>query len=109
MRNTKSNDNEEFDREELGKVIQKARKELGLSQKEFADQLHVSDKTISSYEVGRALPGFDVLKKMGKVLNKPITYFDVEFTSDSVDLQIKLLTIEKELLEIKEILNKQKK
>ncbi len=109
MRNTKSNENEGFSKKELGKVIQRARKEIGLSQKEFADQLHISDKTISSYEVGRALPGFDVLKKMGKVLNKPITYFDADHTSDSVDLQIKLLTIERELLEIKALLKKQGK
>ena len=80
-----------------------------MSQKDFAQQLHVSDKTISSYEVGRALPGFDVLKKMTKVLNKPITYFDVDYTSDSVDLQIKLHIIERELLEIKQLLQKRKK
>lgn len=109
MRNRKSTDNAEFSKKDLGKAIQKARKELGMSQKDFAQQLHVSDKTISSYEVGRALPGFDVLKKMTKVLNKPITYFDVDYTSDSVDLQIKLHIIERELLEIKQLLQKRKK
>lgn len=104
-----STDNKSDDKEKLGKAIQKARKQIGLSQKEFADHLHVSDKTISSYEVGRAMPGFDVLKKMSRVLNKPISYFDSDETSDDLDLQIKLMIIEKELLEIKQLLSKKKK
>lgn len=99
-RNTKTNTMK------LGSAIRKARKEIGLSQKDFAQQLRVSDKTISSYEVGRASPGFETLKKMGKIVNKPLAYFDVDGASDDIDLQIKLSTIERELLEIKKLLLK---
>lgn len=90
----------------LGRAIREARRDIGLSQKELAEQLRVSDKTISSYEVDRATPGFDTLKAMSRIVNKPLSYFDVDTTSDDIDLQIKLSTIERELLEIKKLLMK---
>jgi len=90
----------------LGEAIKKARKEMGLSQREFADYLQISDKAVSSYEVGRATPNFDMLRKIGRVVHKPITYFDDDYDEDDIDLQIKLKTIERELLEIKKILRK---
>jgi len=92
----------------LGKTIKKARREVGLSQKEFADILHVSDKTVSSYEVGRATPSFDTIKKISRIVHKPITYFDEEASGDDLDLQIKIKVIEKELLEIKKLLKNRK-
>jgi transcriptional regulator with XRE-family HTH domain len=90
----------------LGQAIREARKEIGMSQKDLAKQLRVSDKTISSYEVGRASPGFGTLTKMSRIVNKPISYFDTDAASDDIDLQIKLRTIERELLEIKKLLSK---
>src|SRR3989338_9653321 len=88
----------------LGNIIKKARKEVGLSQKEFGDLLHVSDKTVSSYEVGRAVPSFDTIKKISRIVHKPITYFDETESNDDLDLQIKISTIEREMLEIKQLL-----
>lgn len=90
----------------LGSAIRDARKEVGLSQKELAHQLRVSDKTISSYEVDRATPAFDTLRHLSRIVNKPLSYFDIDSTSDDLDLQIKLSTIERELLEIKKLLSK---
>lgn len=98
--------NKKITQKSLGQAIRSARKEIGMSQKDFAEQLRVSDKTISSYEVDRASPSFNTLKKMGDVLNKPLSYFDVDATSDDIDLEIKLRVIEKELLEIKKLLKK---
>ena len=95
--------------QKLGKAIRMARKEVGLSQKELADSLHVSDKAISSYEVGRATPGFHTLQDLSRVVNKPISYFDDSAQSQDLDLQIKLRIIEKELLEIKKLLSKRQK
>jgi repressor LexA len=91
----------------VGETIKKARKEIGLSQKEFAQVLHVSDKTVSSYEVGRALPSFEMMKKISKSLHKPITYFDDDAPED-LDLQLRLNTIERELLEIKKLLKQRR-
>lgn len=90
----------------LGKVIRDARKEIGMSQKDFAKQLRISDKTVSSYEVGRATPGFETLKKISSVVNKPLSYFDTDAPREDIDLEIKLRSIEKELLEIKKLLQK---
>ncbi len=92
----------------VGGRIKKARKELGISQKQLARRLRLSDKAISSYEVGRTTPSFDTIKKISKVVHKPITYFDEDTNSNDLDLQIKIKTVEKELLEIKRLLKKKK-
>ena len=92
----------------VGGRIKKARKELGISQKQLARYLRLSDKAISSYEVGRTTPSFATIKKIGKVVHKPITYFDEDSNPNGLDLQIKIKTVEKELLEIKRLLKKKK-
>lgn len=90
----------------IGRRIKKSRKSLGLSQKDLARTLKVSDKTVSSYEVGRTIPSFETITKIGKIVHKPITYFEEGADSTDLDFQIKLKTIEKELLEIKKLLKK---
>jgi len=92
----------------VGDKIRKARKEMGFSQKELARHLRLSDKAVSSYEVGRTTPSFETIKKIGKIVHKPITYFDKDSDPKDLDLQIKIKTIEKELLEIKRLLKKRK-
>lgn len=94
------------DKTPINLAIRKARKEVGLSQKDFAEALKVSDKTISSYEVGRIKPSFDMVKKISLIVHKPLSYFDSNNENDDIDLQTKLRIIERELLEIKKILNK---
>ncbi len=95
----------------IGQIIKNARKEAGLSQREFAKALHVSDKTVSSYEVGRITPKFETIKQMSRVVDKPITYFDNDsgHTMDESELESNLKKIEMELIEIKKILQKRKK
>lgn len=92
----------------LAQKIKKARKEAGFSQKELANLLKLSDKAVSSYEVGRALPGLPTLKELSKITYKPITYFmnDGETTEETI--QCKIQFIEKELAEIKALLKKKK-
>ena len=92
----------------VGGRIKKARKELGFSQKQLARRLRLSDKAISSYEVGRTTPSFATIKKISRVVHKPITYFDEDSNLNDLDLQIKIKTVEKELLEIKKLLKKKK-
>ncbi len=92
----------------VGNRIKKARKEIGISQKQLAGYLRVSDKAVSSYEVGRTTPSFETIKKIGKIVHKPIAYFDKDSGINDLDLQIKIKTIEKELLEIKKLLKKRK-
>lgn len=90
----------------IGNQIRKARKEIGLSQKQLGHALKLSDKAVSSYEIGRSVPSFRVLRKISKVVYKPISYFDEETGNEDMDLAIKISTIEKELAEIKALLKK---
>lgn len=41
-----------MDKKEIGRKISALRKEKGMTQKELAEKLHVSDKTVSKWETG---------------------------------------------------------
>jgi transcriptional regulator with XRE-family HTH domain len=88
----------------IGARIKHARLEEGLSQKELAKKVQLSDKAISSYEVDRAEPSYDMLKKIGKAINRPVRYFLDEASQEEVDLKTKLAKIEQELAEVKKLL-----
>ena len=45
----------------LGSFLQQLRKENQLTQKELASQLHVTDKAVSKWELGDAVPDTDKL------------------------------------------------
>ena len=45
-----------MDQVKIGKFIAALRKEKGLTQKELADSLSISDKTVSKWERGGGLP-----------------------------------------------------
>lgn len=50
-----------MDNETLGIYIARARKAKGLTQKELAERLHVTDKAVSKWETGRGYPDIKVL------------------------------------------------
>lgn len=89
----------------LGNKIRIARKSIGMSQKDLARFLKVTDKAVSSYEVGRTSPSLTVLKKISTIVHKPLVYFDDEATLTREELYTKLQEIEKELKEVKRLLN----
>jgi transcriptional regulator with XRE-family HTH domain len=88
----------------LADRIRRARKEAGFSQDELGEILGVSDKTISAYEVGRAVPPFFNLMKLAKLTQKPISYFSDESPETQLEIEDRLQIIEKLLMEIKELL-----
>ena len=49
-----------------GKKIAELRKEKGLTQKEFAEILHVTDKAVSKWERGLNFPELFTLEKLHK-------------------------------------------
>jgi transcriptional regulator with XRE-family HTH domain len=57
--------------EELGKAIQKKRKEKKISQKVFAEMLGKSERTIQKYESGEIAIKVDVLKQIANELDVP--------------------------------------
>lgn len=60
---------------EVGAKIAAKRKEAGWTQREFAEKLHVSDKSVSKWECGRSVPDVFMLKKIADLLGVKIDYF----------------------------------
>ena len=56
-----------------GQLIAARRRELGLSQTELAEQLHVTDKAVSRWETGRGMPAVDSLKPLAEVLGLSVS------------------------------------
>lgn len=53
----------------IGKFISQKRKEKNLTQKQLAEQLGVSDKTISKWECGKCMPDYGVVKPLCQELD----------------------------------------
>ncbi|EKT61715.1 helix-turn-helix domain-containing protein [Providencia alcalifaciens] len=64
------------------KRLKEARKAAGLSQGKLLELLEIeginNSSRLSSYEVGRNEPSFEVIKKIAKVLDYPAEYFYAE-------------------------------
>ena len=56
--------------ENTGSFIAGLRKEQGLTQKQLADRLLVSDKAISRWETGHGMPDLDNLEALAGVLER---------------------------------------
>lgn len=52
----------------LGNKIQKLRKELGITQEEFAERLNISRTHIGHIEQGRKSPSMKLMEKIAKTL-----------------------------------------
>lgn len=57
-----------MDKEKIGCFISTLRKEKGMTQKELADKLHVSDRTISKWERGAGLPDASLMINLSDLL-----------------------------------------
>lgn len=66
----------------LTKRIKQARTLANLSQKDLGKRINVTDKTISAYELGRAIPPLIALEKISKACNLPIEFFFENSNSD---------------------------
>jgi transcriptional regulator with XRE-family HTH domain len=69
----------------MGKRIQKAREEAGLSQGELASLMGCTQAALSNYELGKRRLYLANLAQLARILNKPINFFleepeDVEET-----------------------------
>ena len=61
-----------MDQEKIGKFIAALRKEQSITQKELAQRLGVSDKTVSKWETGRGLPEISIMQSLCKILGVSI-------------------------------------
>lgn len=90
---------------DISKRIRQARKEAHLSQQALAQAIGVSDKSISAYEKGRAVPSINKLKKIAAFTNQSLNFFTEEKIAESI-VSSKLNKIEQELKEIRKLLKK---
>lgn len=60
--------------EEIGKRIAQLRKEKGLTQKELASQLNVTDKAVSKWERGINFPELTIMEPLAKELDTTVVY-----------------------------------
>lgn len=66
-------ENYQLDNEKFGKFVTMLRKEKNLTQKELADKLYVSDKTVSKWERGLSIPQVSLLIPMADILDVTVT------------------------------------
>ncbi|MBO5153494.1 MAG: helix-turn-helix transcriptional regulator [Eubacterium sp.] len=57
-----------MDKERMGAFISRIRKEKKLTQKELAEQLHVTDKAVSKWERGMSYPDISMLESIAEIL-----------------------------------------
>jgi len=60
---------------EIGYRIQIAREECNMNQKTLAEQLNISQASLSNYEKGKRRLYLSDLQKIANVLDKPLEYF----------------------------------
>ncbi|MFP5528521.1 helix-turn-helix domain-containing protein [Peptococcus simiae] len=58
-----------MDAQRIGQLIKSQRQGKGLTQRQVADQLHISDKTISKWECGAGIPDISLLPALSNLLN----------------------------------------
>jgi predicted DNA-binding transcriptional regulator YafY len=70
----------------IGENIKRLRKLSGLEQTELAERLHVSNKTISSWEIDRTEPSLEMLVKLSDVFGCSMSFL-IHGEEDQMDAQ----------------------
>ena len=77
-----------MDTEKISKFISTARTKIGLTQKELADRIGVSDKTISKWETGKSLPDISYYEPLCDALNIKVNeLLSGEYLNDDIYLE----------------------
>ena len=56
----------------IGSFIAKKRNQLGITQRQLAEKLYVTDKTISRWENGNYMPDLSILISLSETLNTSV-------------------------------------
>ena len=57
-----------MDQKQTGRFIAERRRELGLTQKELAEKLGITDRAVSKWENGRCMPDLSLLRPLSAIL-----------------------------------------
>lgn len=63
----------EMDKETFGRFLSQRRREQGLTQKQLAERLYVTDKAVSKWERGLSLPDVSLLLPLSQLLDVSVT------------------------------------
>lgn len=77
----------------LGEKLSKLRKENSLTQSGLSLKLHVTDKTISSWESGRTQPSLEMIVKLAEILSCSVGYLmygNIEKNDIETELKIQI-------------------
>lgn len=69
----------------IGKRVKKARKEKGITQEKFAEELGVSVSFVSQVETGEKKFNLSRISEVSKILERPISYFVDGYEGKSED------------------------
>ena len=58
-----------MDQVKIGLFIQQMRKDAGMTQKELAERLQISDKTVSKWETGKGVPDMASLNPLCQIFS----------------------------------------
>ena len=64
-----------LDQEKTGKYIAEKRKQLGMTQKQLAEQVGITDKAVSKWERGKSIPDSAVMEELCEVLHISMNEF----------------------------------
>lgn len=85
----------------LGEKIKIARESKGISQKDLAQMINMSDRTISAYEGGKKLPPIDTLFDIADRLDRSIVFFLTD-DDDPASIAERVYRTEQTLLDLLE-------
>lgn len=94
-----------MDKKEVGLKICKRRKEMGLTQKELAQRLHVTDKAVSKWETGTHFPDIAIMEDLSSVLGiRVVELLGLEqASSETMITEMALISKEEKISMIKQI------
>ena len=69
---------------QLGKRLSEKRKEMGMTQAELADQMHVTRQTVSRWEAGTVYPDIEKISDLARILNVSCDYLLMEEQAEKV-------------------------
>lgn len=84
-----------LNQEKTGIYITEKRKQLGMTQKQLADQIGITDKAVSKWERGKSIPDYAVIEELCSILRISMNEFlsgeDIqeEYYSDKAEENIK--------------------
>lgn len=74
-----------------GERISKLRQEKKFTQKELADKLYVTDKTVSSWELNRTEPNLEMIINLAEILECSVSYLLYgDNSKDNIEMEIKI-------------------